>query len=221
MFKINKMDFLVGFYVFGIIVSELMGVKTFPLVTIGDFTLNASIAIFLLPLLFTINDVVIEVYGVSRARSIVRTGLLTIILLFCFIMLSLKLPPSSRFIESNAAFAEIFGKSARIALASLTAFALSDFLDIYLFAKIREKMGKSKLWLRNNASNIISQFIDTTVFMVLAFWAIEKGFESNVTFLTSLILPYWLLKSFMSVIETPLVYIGVKWLKDEKKVIVN
>ena len=110
MFKINKMDFLVGFYVFGIIVSELMGVKTFPLVTIGDFTLNASIAIFLLPLLFTINDVVIEVYGVSRARSIVRTGLLTIILLFCFIMLSLKLPPSSRFIESNAAFAEIFGK---------------------------------------------------------------------------------------------------------------
>ncbi|PIQ73750.1 hypothetical protein COV58_00750 [Candidatus Roizmanbacteria bacterium CG11_big_fil_rev_8_21_14_0_20_36_8] len=221
MFKINKMDFLVGFYVFGIIVSELMGVKTFPLVTIGDFTLNASIAIFLLPLLFTINDVVIEVYGVSRARSIVRTGLLTIILLFCFIMLSLKLPPSSRFIESNAAFAEIFGKSARIALASLTAFALSDFLDIYLFAKIREKMGKNKLWLRNNASNIISQFIDTTVFMVLAFWAIEKGFESNVTFLTSLILPYWLLKSFMSVIETPLVYIGVKWLKDEKKVIVN
>jgi len=215
------MDFLVGFYVFGIIVSELMGVKTFPLVTIGDFTLNASIAIFLLPLLFTINDVVIEVYGVSRARSIVRTGLLTIILLFCFIMLSLKLPPSSRFIESNAAFAEIFGKSARIALASLTAFALSDFLDIYLFAKIREKMGKNKLWLRNNASNIISQFIDTTVFMVLAFWAIEKGFESNVTFLTSLILPYWLLKSFMSVIETPLVYIGVKWLKDEKKVIVN
>ena len=215
------MDFLVGFYVFGIIVSELMGVKTFPLVTIGDFTLNASIAIFLLPLLFTINDVVIEVYGVSRARSIVRTGLLTVILLFCFIMLSLKLPPSSRFIESNAAFAEIFGKSARIALASLTAFALSDFLDIYLFAKIREKMGKNKLWLRNNASNIISQFIDTTVFMVLAFWAIEKGFESNVTFLTSLILPYWLLKSFMSVIETPLVYIGVKWLKDEKKVIVN
>jgi len=100
-------------------------------------------------------------------------------------------------------------------------FALSDFLDIYLFAKIREKMGKNKLWLRNNASNIISQFIDTTVFMVLAFWAIEKGFESNVTFLTSLILPYWLLKSFMSVIETPLVYIGVKWLKDEKKVIVN
>jgi len=215
------MDFLVGFYVFGIIVSELMGVKTFPLAKIGNFTLNASVAIFLLPLLFTINDVVIEVYGAARARSIVRTGLLTIVLLFGFIMLSLKLPPSSRFIESNAAFTEIFGKSARITLASLTAFALSDFLDIYLFAQIREKIGKSKLWLRNNASNIISQFIDTTVFMVLAFWAVEKGFEPNVTFLTSLILPYWLLKSFMSVIETPLVYIGVKWLRDEKKVIVN
>jgi len=120
--------------------------------------------------------------------------------------------------ESNGAFAEVFGKSARISLASLTAFALADFLDIFLFAKIREKLGKSKLWLRNNASNIISQFIDTTVFMTLAFWALDKSIDSNFAFLTSLIIPYWLLKSFMSIIETPLVYLGVKWLRGDKKV---
>ena len=154
MFKMQKMDLLVGIYIFGIIVSELMGIKTFPLVTFGDFTLNASVAIFLIPILFTINDVIIEVHGVERARSVVRTGLMTIGLLFGFIMLTLALPPSGRFMESNGAFAEVFGKSARISLASLTAFALADFLDILLFAKIRQKLGKSKLWLRNNASNI-------------------------------------------------------------------
>jgi len=226
MFKMQKMDLLVGIYIFGIIVSELMGIKTFPLVTFGDFTLNASVAIFLIPILFTINDVIIEVHGVERARSVVRTGLMTIGLLFGFIMLTLALPPSGRFMESNGAFAEVFGKSARISLASLTAFALADFLDILLFAKIRQKLGKSKLWLRNNASNIISQFIDTTIFMTLAFWAFDKSADSNFVFLTSLIIPYWLLKSFMSIIETPLVYLGVKWLKDDKnetkkKVIVN
>lgn len=213
----QKMDLLVGIYIFGIIVSELMGIKTFPLVKFGDFTLNASVAIFLLPILFTINDVIIEVHGVERARSVVRTGLMTIILLFGFIILSLSFPPSGRFAESNPAYAEVFGKSARISLASLTAFALADFLDIYLFAKIRQRLGKSKLWLRNNASNIISQFIDTTIFMTLAFWALDKSIDSNFAFLTSLIIPYWLLKSFMSIIETPLVYLGVKWLKDDKK----
>jgi hypothetical protein len=213
----QKMDILVGIYIFGIIVSELMGIKTFPLFTIGDFTLNASVAIFLIPLLFSINDIIIEVHGPERARSVVRTGLMTIGLLFGFIMLSLALPPSGRFMESNEAFKEVFGKSARITLASITAFALADFLDIYLFAKIREKLGKSNLWLRNNASNIISQFVDTVVFMFVAFYAFDKGFGDNSSFLISLIIPYWLLKSFMSIIETPLVYIGVRWLKGDKK----
>ena len=217
MYKMQKMDILVGIYIFGIIVSELMGVKTFPLFTIGTFTLNASVAIFLIPLLFTINDVIIEVHGPERARSVVRTGLMTIGLLFGFIILSLALPPSGRFMETNEAYNIVFGKSARITLASLTAFALADFLDIYLFSKIREKLGKSKLWLRNNASNIISQLIDTTLFMFIAFYAFDKGFGDNSSFLISLIIPYWLLKSFMSIIETPLVYIGVKWLKGDKK----
>src|SRR3989338_4258297 len=108
MFKIEKMDLLVSIYIFGIIVSELMGAKTFPLLDLGFFTLNASVAIFLIPLLFTINDVIIEVHGSERARSVVRAGLFMIILLFGFIMLSLSLPPSKRFLETSEAFNEVF-----------------------------------------------------------------------------------------------------------------
>lgn len=221
----NKMDFLVGLYIFGILVSELMGAKTFPLLTVGTFSLNASVAIFLLPILFTINDVVIEVYGARRARSIVRTGLFMIGLLFLSILFFVWLPPSSRFEETELSYDIIFGKSARISLASLIAFATADFLDIAIFSKIREKMGKSKLWLRNNLSNFIAQFIDTTLFMFLAFYALNISFSENISFLFGLILPYWLLKCFMSIIETPFVYIGVNWLKNDKtkskKIIVN
>jgi hypothetical protein len=218
------MDLLVGIYVFGVIVSELMGAKTFPLLTIGTFTLNASVAIFLIPLLFTINDVVIEVHGAERARSIVRTGLFMIILLMAFILLAISLPPSARFTGTEEAYDAIFGKSLRITFASLTAFALADFLDIFIFSKIRKKLGTGKLWLRNNASNFIAQLIDTTVFMFLAFYSLDRGFDANIGFLLSLIVPYWLLKCSMSVIETPLVYLGVKWLGADvkkKKVIVN
>ena len=215
MFKIEKMDLLVSIYIFGIIVSELMGAKTFPLLDLGFYKLNASVAIFLIPLLFTINDVIVEVHGAKRARSVVRSGLLMIGLLFGFIMLAISLPPSKRFLETEGAYDTVFGKSARISLASLTAFALADFLDIFIFSKIREKLGKSKLWLRNNASNFIAQLIDTVVFMTLAFYAFDRGFGDNWSFLVSLIIPYWLLKCSMSVIETPLVYVGVKWLRSK------
>lgn len=212
MFKIEKFDLLVAIYIFCIAVSELMGAKTFPILT-SPIRLNASVAIFVIPVIFSINDIITEVFGKQRARSVVWSGLIVIALILLFALLATSLPPSKRFVGMEKAYDVIFTYSARIALASLTAFALADFLDIFIFSKIREALGKSKLWLRNNASNFISQFVDTTVFISLAFYALDKPFSDNVSFLWSLILPYWLLKTFMSVIETPFVYWGVNWLK--------
>ena len=216
MFKVKKMDLVIGIYIFGILISELMGAKTFPFLKIGTYQLNASVSFLLIPLIYSMNDVIVEVHGVERARSVVRTGLLMIILLFLFALFAIYVPPSTRFQPTEAAYDSIFAKSARISFASLTAFALADFLDVAIFSKLREKMGKSKLWLRNNASNFISELIDTVVFMVIAFYALDQSFLSNWGFLVSLIIPYWLLKCSMSVIETPFVYLGVKWLRSDK-----
>lgn len=209
------MDLLISVYFFAIAMAELMGAKTFPF-KIGPLKLNASVAIFLLPLVFTINDVITEVYGKERTRSIIRSALIGISLILLFSLFATNLPPSVRFQTTEAAYDKIFGLSARIAAASLTAFALAEFLDVLIFAKLRERLGKKGLWLRNNVSNFASQFIDTSVFMFLAFYALNRSFSDNVPFLVSLILPYWLLKCFMSVIETPLVYLGVNWLKKDK-----
>ena len=214
--KVQKFDALVGVYIFCIVVAELMGAKTFHIGAIGNYPLNASVAILVIPILFTINDMIIEVYGKERARSVVRTGLFVIFLVMVFSILATILPPSQRFMPSEEAFDHIFTKSIRISAASLTAFTIAEFLDILIFVKIRERLGKSKLWLRNNVSNILAQFIDTVVFMFLAFYALNQSVLSNVQFLSSLILPYWLLKSSMSIIETPLLYIGINWLKKDK-----
>ncbi len=211
-FKIEKIDLLVSLYIFCIMVSELMGAKTFPILT-KPFALNASVAIFVLPLVYSINDVVIEVLGIARARSIVRSGLITVALVLGFSLLATSLPPSTRFAPSEPAYDRIFGLSARIAAASLTAFLIAEFTDLFIFQKIRERLGKKTLWLRSNASNIVSHFLDTVIFMTLAFYALNRPFADNVSFLWSLILPYWLLKSTMSAIVTPLVYAGVRWLK--------
>lgn len=214
MFKIQKFDLLISIYIFCIAVSELMGAKTFPLLNWGDLKLNASVAIFVVPLIFAINDIITEVYGKERTRSVIRSGLVIVFLLLITSLLFTALPPSPRFASMEFAYDTIFIFSARIAAASLTAFAVAEFLDVYIFSKIREKFGKKALWMRTNLSNIGAQFIDTVIFMTLAFYAFDRPVVDNILFLTSLIIPYWLLKCFISVIETPLVYMGVNWLKD-------
>lgn len=214
--NIEHMDFLLALYITCIAISELMGAKTFPIMTIGTFHLSASVAIFVVPLIYSVNDVVTEVFGKQRAQSIVRSGLFMVALLMLFSLLAVALPATPRFMKMNPSYVAIFGLSARIAASSLTAFAVGEFLDVFIFAKIRQKLGAKKLWLRTNASNFLAQFVDTTLFMFLAFYAFNRPFNDNLIFLFGLILPYWLLKCFMSIIETPLVYLGVKWLNTNK-----
>lgn len=211
--KIEKMDLLVAVYIFCICASELMGAKTFPLFSLFGLNLSASVAIFTFPLIYSINDIITEIHGVERTRSVVRTGLLVVGLIFIFSLLATSLPPSTRFEKTEAAYDTIFGLTMRISLASLTAFAIAEFTDVFIFQKIRQKLGKKALWLRNNVSNFISQFFDTAIFMTLAFYALDKSFANNAIFLIGLILPYWLIKCVASVLETPLVYWGVKFFK--------
>lgn len=216
MLKIQKMDFLIALYILCIALAELMGGKTFHLFNIGNYPLNASVAIFVIPLIFTINDVITETFGPERTRSIIRSGLVMILIILLFSLLATSLPPSTRFLKNENAYDLIFQTSARIAAASLTAFALAEFLDVFVFTKIRKALGKKALWFRNNVSNFSAQLLDTTIFITLAFYGLDKSFNDNFIFLSGLILPYWLLKCSMSVLETPLVYLGVKWLKSEK-----
>lgn len=190
-------------YIACVVAAELLGSKIFQVSFI-----KASVAIFILPITFTINDVIVEVLGKERARSLVRSSLYILIGLAFFNYLSLILPPAARFLPTNEAYNTIFAKSLRITLASLTAFFVSERLDVYIFAKIRTRLGNKKLWLRNNLSNILSMLVDTIVFYSLAFYS-----PGNINFLISIMWPYWLLKCSMSVIETPFTYLGIRWLK--------
>lgn len=213
--NIQKFDFLLALYITCIAISELMGAKTFPIWSFGTFHVSASVAIFVVPLVYSVNDIITEVFGKPRAQSIVRSGLFMVLLLMLFSLLATSLPATPRFAKVNPAYQTIFGLSIRIAAASLIAFAIGEFTDVLIFARLRKRLGTKGLWIRTNVSNFLSQFLDTTIFMFLAFYALNLPLVANISFLFGLILPYWLLKCLMSVIETPLVYLGVKWLKKQ------
>lgn len=207
----TKLLFLTGIYVFCILLAEIFGVKTIPLGDDISFRfgpifiseLKVSIAIFLIPLIFSINDVVIEVWGKKTAKTLYRIGLVAIIGLALFSFFATRLPTSQLFSGNEVAYDAIFGMTTRIALASIVAFWVSDFLDILIFSRLRARI--TNLGVRSNVSNILAQFIDTSIFAYLAF------FTGNHAMIWGIILPYWILKSGMSFITTPFVYAGVKW----------
>lgn len=216
MFGMRKIDVLVGLYIFGVMVAQVMSAKTFPIVQSDWLHLNASVAIFVMPLLFTITDVVNEVFGRKRARSLVRIGLMIVVLQVLAALFFMSLPASQRFMGSESAYDSVIGTSIRFGIAGIVAFAAAEFLDVYVFSKVRQWLGKKKLWLRNNASNFISQFVDAAVWTTLAFYTFGEPVGSNIAFIASIVIPYWLLRCALSVAETPLVYLGVWWLRRKK-----
>jgi len=208
-----KSDVLVGLYVFCIITAELMGSKSFPLFKIFNFNLTGSVGMLLIPWIFSINDIFVEVFGIKRAKNLARISILLVFLLILLAALAVVLPPSSRYASTNEAYKIIFSQSIRISIASLIAMAVANFADVNIFWRLKQKLKNQKLWVRNNLSNIFATFLDTVVFMTIAFYSLNKNPIDNFHFLLGIILPYWLLKVSMSTISTPFVYLGIKWLK--------
>lgn len=210
-----KSDILVAVYIFCIITAELMGSKTFPLFKIFGFNLTGSVGMFLIPWIFSINDIFTEIFGFKRTKNLAKISILVVFLLILLATFAVILPPSARYASTNEAYRIIFSQSIRISIASLIAIAVSNFVDIQVFWKLKQKLKKYGLWFRNNLSNNLAVLLDTIVFMTLAFYSPDKTVSSNFHFLLGIIIPYWLLKSCMSIISTPFVYLGVKWLKPD------
>jgi len=200
-----KTDLLLGIFIAALILANLLGTKITTL-----FGVRVSVGIFFVPLMFLVTDVISEVYGKKKAKQFVIIALVVLAILFAMTYLSIWLPANTTW-GNQEAYASVFGASLRMIIASMVAFALSQFHDVWSFHALK-KLTKGKfLWLRNNVSTMVSQFIDTTVFMFIAFYAISPKFTAG--FIFSLILPYWLFKIAFAALDTPLVYAGVRWLK--------
>lgn len=209
----HKFDVLIALYVFCILVAEIMGSKSFPIAEISGYKLTGAMGMFLIPFIYSINDIVNEVYGIEKTKNMGKISLLIVAMFIVFAAFAVNLPPSERFKSSESSYDLIFSQSIRISIASLVAIGVANFFDIHFFHKLKKKLSNKKLWFRNNLSNIFALLLDTLVFMTLAFYDFSNSFSENLIFLSGIIFPYWILKMSMSAIGTPLVYAGVKWLR--------
>lgn len=199
--------YLNGAFVGLLILSNILAVKLF---SIGEWVvLPAAVIIYVFT--YPILDTITEVYGKEMARKTVTAGLVTQILAVIFIFITIQLPPAP-FYEFQSEYEIIFTAGFRVTIASLLSFLISQHLDVTVFHRLKKSHGEKKLWIRNNVSTMISQLVDTSIFITIAFLG-TMPFSA----LVAMILSQYFFKFIIAILDTPLVYFLVHICKKEKK----
>lgn len=195
--------FLIAIFTASLTIAAVLASK---IIQIGIFSVPAGILAY--SITFACTDIIGEVYGKQAARSVVLAGFASLILVILLIKLAIIIPPAP-FWPNQTMFVTLLGSSERIIIASLAAYLLSQLADVWLFARLRQLTDGRYLWLRNNGSTIVSQLLDSIVFIVIAF--------AGVFPLLPMILGQWLIKLVIALADTPLVYAGVHLLRRKHK----
>jgi len=205
-----RLQILFALFVGLLIGMNLLGSK---ITTLFDF--SVSVGIFMMPITFLITDIVEEVYGKNIVKNFIFNGILILVITFLYTIVFVKLSPHQKY-QYNDEYQIIFGNSLRMIFASIIAFFLSQINDVVTFEFLKKKTKGKLLWLRNNLSTISSQFIDTFVFMMIAFLYTNPKFNFSFVFF-QMTIPYYLFKVAFAIIDTPFIYLGIKWLKNGEK----
>ena len=174
-----------------------------------------SVGILPYPLTFLVTDILSEIYGKRRANHVVMSGLAASVFVVGVVLLAVRIPSiGSVDLETGAAidpetfdamFRQVFGTTGRAVAASMAAYLTAQLIDIRVFHFWRGLTRGRHLWLRNNASTVFSQLVDTTLVVTLLFWGTAK--QSDIP---QMILAGWSFKALVALADTPLFYIAVR-----------
>jgi queuosine precursor transporter len=205
-------DLVLGGFVTVLLCSSLIGAgKTVRL----ELPFGAAIAFgagnLFFPISYIFGDVLTEVYGYARARRAIWCG--SAALLFAAVMshviVTLPADPKEPFNQSLQPALEIaFGGTWRIALGSILAFWVGDFVNSYVLAKMKIWTQGRFLWARTIGSTLLGQLVDSAIFYPVAF----AGIWTTSTLLT-IVLFNWSLKVLVEILFTPATYAVVNALK--------
>ncbi len=188
-----------------LILSNIASTK---IATIGGLSFDGGTILF--PLAYLFGDILTEVYGYARARRVIWIGFAMNLLMVATFWIVGHLPADPMW-GLQESFDNILGIVPRIVLGSLVAYLVGEFANSYILAKLKLKTKGKKFWLRAIGSTVVGQFLDTTVFLLIAFAGILPW---------SLIWTIWIVnyvfKILIEIILLPVTYRVVAWLKKKE-----
>ncbi len=207
-------------------VERTLGLNPIDITIFGKehISMNMAAGVLNWPFVFIMTDIINEYYGQKGVRFL--SFLTAILIAFGFLMFAagIILPPAdfwptshysnlpieqatqlkSQVSDYNSAFGLIFGQSMWIIVGSLTAFLISQLVDVKAFHSIKKATGENKLWLRSTGSTLISQLVDSFVVLFVAFYL--SGKMDFITIIALGLVAYTY-KLIVAIIMTPVIYI--------------
>lgn len=187
--------------------------------TISFFGLVTALGNVIYGTTFLATDILNENHTKKEAKQAVWIGFFILIATTILMQISLMFAPHSSDTLSPS-LQIIFGLLPRIAVASLTAYLISQFHDVWAFNFWKKKFKGKHLWIRNNFSTLTSQFIDNIIFTYIAFVGLfglfgwTQVFDWNI--IIQIFLVSYVMKIIVSILDTPFIYWSKKIKKDNK-----
>lgn len=195
-------EIIIAFFVAILLVSNIVSSK---IISFGAFSFAGGIIVF--PLSYIFGDVLTEVYGYKNSRKVIWLGFATNILMAIILMVVGALPASPNW-HDQASYEKILGLTPRIVVASLLGYFAGEFSNSFVLAKMKILTRGKWLWTRTIGSTVVGEFVDTAIFITVAFSGIlPQGL------MVTIILSNYIFKTLFETIFTPLTYLVVNWLK--------
>jgi len=202
-------DMIMAAFVTVLLCSNLIGAAKAAQVTlpvVGTVTFGAGVLFF--PISYVFGDVLTEVYGYGRDRRVVWAGFAALAFATFMSLVVLHMPVAPFMADYQKSLEDVFGNTWRIALGSLLAFWTGSFANSYVLAKMKLWTNGRWLWTRTIGSTIAGELVDSSLFYVIAFyaiWPIEQVLKVAIA--------QYILKTGWEVVMTPVTYRVVGFLK--------
>lgn len=201
--------FLASLVVCNVIANKFLTVDLGWLGFATPFVLSAGALPY--PLTFLATDLLSELYGHRRANQVVWAGFAASLFTLFALWLGGQFEAIDDSPVSDSTYAAAFSNTWRVIVASMTAYLVAQFVDVQLFHFWRRLTNGRHLWLRNNASTILSQLLDSMLVVLVLFWGNPEWPTERIV---ATILDLWMFKALVALADTPFFYAGVIWLKN-------
>ncbi len=163
-------------------------------VALGPLAVEAGIFAFLM--LVITSSAVAELHGRDTANRLVLLGFVPLVFSILLTLIVLNLPAAADMPgERQSAFNLMMGATWRIWIAGIVAYGVSQFLNVTIFTWLKGREGARLLWLRSAVASVLSQVVDTLIFITVAFYGVFP--------IANLILGQMLAKVVLSIVLVP------------------
>ena len=155
-----------------VVLAGVLGTKIAEIGPFGSLgTLHVESGIFAFLMLVILSSAVAELHGKATADKLVRYGFIPLILSMVLITIVIRIPPAP-FWSLQEQFAGLLGQGARMQLAGLISYGISQTLNVYVFTRLKGDGAGRAAWLRGLIAGLLSQALDTVLFITIAFYGV-------------------------------------------------